>query len=465
MVRILLVTLIFAATGSAQSWDRFRGPNGSGISETTALPMEFGKTKNLVWRWEIPFGRSSPILLKDGVIVTGSEGQRLITLCLNRATGQLIWRKEIIRDRIQKIYKGNDTATPTPATDGSNVYVFFQDFGLISYDMNGKERWRIKLGPFDSFYGVSSSPVVHGNTLVQVCDQNRGSFILAVDKDSGRVRWRTERKYATTEAYSTPIVWVPDKGKTQIIVSGTYRLDAYAMDTGENIWWVGQQGTYPIATPALENHIIYATFTGSDTPDYEPWKEMAERFDSDKDGKISPGELSADPIWGDHFGFVDQNKDNLITAEEYERILEQSVSEHGLVAVRAGGAGDRTKENLIWRYKKAYSDITSPLIYGGVLFTVKDGGIVTSLNPASGEVLKTGRVKEAIEAYYASPVAADGKVYLVSYDGKISVLKADAQWEVLAVNDLGEECQATPAIGDGKIYIRTAEALYCFGEK
>ena len=465
MVRILLVMLVFAATGSAQSWDRFRGPNGSGISKAAGFPVEFGKMKNIVWQKEVPFGRSSPILLKDRVVITASEERRLITLCLDRATGQLIWRKEIIRDRMQKIYKGNDTATPTPATDGSNVYVFFQDFGLISYDMNGKERWQLKLGPFDSFYGVSSSPVVHGNTLVQVCDQNSGSFILAVDKDTGRVRWRTERKYATTEAYSTPILWMPEKGKTQLIVSGTYRLDAYAMDTGENVWWVGNQGTYPIATPVMENGFIFATFTGSDKPAYEPWKAMAERLDSDKDGKISPEELSADSMWSDHFGFGDQNKDNFITAEEYERILEQSVSEHGLVAVRAGGSGDQTNENLIWRYKKAYSDITSPLIYGGVLFTVKDGGIVTSLNPATGEVLKSGRVKDAIESYYASPVAADGKVYLVSHDGKISVLKADAQWEVLAVNDLGEECQATPAMGEGDIFIRTAKTLYCFGKK
>ena len=320
----------------------------------------------------------------------------------------------------------------------------------------------MKLGPFDSFYGVSSSPIVHGNMVVQVCDQNSGSFIVAVDKDTGRVQWRTERKYATTEAYSTPIVWTPEKGKPQLIVSGTYRLDAYAMDSGENIWWVGQQGTYPIATPALDNDVIFATFTGSDKPDYEPWKVMLERLDSNKDGRISPEELSADQMWGDHFGFADQNHDNFVTAAEYEEILKQSVSEHGLVAVRAGGEGDQSNSNLVWRYKKAYSDITSPLIYRGVLYTVKDGGIVTTLNPATGEVLKTGRVKDAIEAYYASPVAADGKIYLVSYDGKVSVLKAAAQWEVLAVNDLGEECQATPAIGGGSIYVRTAKALYCF---
>ena len=135
------------------------------------------------------------------------------------------------------------------------------------------------------------------------------------------------------------------------------------------------------------------------------------------------------------------------------------------MAVRAGGSGDQTDKHLVWRNKKEYSEVTSPLVYRDVLYLVKDGGIITSLNPATGEVFKTARSKDAIEAYFASPVAADGKVYLVSNDGKVSVLKAGSQWEVLAVNDLGEECQATPAIGGRSIFIRTAKALYSFSEK
>ena len=146
-------------------------------------------------------------------------------------------------------------------------------------------------------------------------------------------------------------------------------------------------------------------------------------------------------------------------------IQKESVAEHGLVAIRPGGTGDQTKNHLIWRFKKEYSYVTSPLVYQDVLYIVKDGGIVTSVNPATGEVWKTGRLKDAIEAYFASPVAADGKIYLISNDGKVSVLRANPQWEVLAVNDLGEQCQATPAIGGKNIYIRTAKALYSFSEK
>jgi hypothetical protein len=428
------------------------------------MPVEFGLKKNMDWRSEVPFGRSSPILTAKQVIITGSEGQKLITLCLDRATGKAVWLREILRDRTQKIYKGNDTATPTPATDGKNIYVFFPDFGLVSYGPNGSERWQLKLGPFDNFYGISASPIVYGKTLVQVCDQKVGSFIIAVDKDTGRLRWRKERREANL-AYSTPIVGKSEIGKLQVIVSGTYRIDAYALDSGENVWWVGKQGTSPISTPALANGVVFATSFGSDKPEYPAWDVIAGQLDKNKDGKISAEEAAASPQLGDHFGWADRNGDGFLTATEWDEIAKESVSEYGLVAVRAGGSGDQTEKRLLWRYKKEYSATTSPLIYRGVLYIVKDGGIVTSLNPATGEAWKTGRLKDAIEAYFASPVAVDGKVYLISNDGKVSVLKAGAQWEELAVNDLGEECQATPAIGDKAIYIRTAKALYSFSIK
>jgi outer membrane protein assembly factor BamB len=464
-IRLLVFVLLIAATGWAEDWSRFRGRNGNGVSNATGLPVEFGMKKNIDWRTEVPFGRSSPILTAKRLIVTGSEGQKLITVCLDRKTGRVAWKREILRDRTQKIFKGNDTATPTPASDGKNIFVFFPDFGLVSYALDGKERWQLKLGPFNSFYGVSASPIVHGNTLVQVCDQRSGSFIIALDKDTGRVRWRKERKEVKTEGYSTPLVWSPESGKAQVIVSGAYRIDAYAVDSGENVWWVGKQGTYPISTPVLANGVIFATSSGEDKPAYDPWDKFSGRLDKNKDGKISFEELRVDPMYGDHFGWADRNSDGFVTAVEWNEILRESVSDHGMAAIRAGGAGDQTEKHLLWRYKKEYSQIASPLVYQGVLYMIKDGGIVTSLNPATGEAFKTGRSKDAIEAYFASPVAADGKVYLASNDGKVSVLKADPQWEVLAVNDLGEECQATPAIGGRSIYIRTAKALYSFSEK
>src|SRR5437879_3750753 len=267
----LTLTLYFVAHDCAQDWPRFRGPNGAGISDSSGLPAEFGLKKNLVWRVAVPMGRSSPIVVKDRIYITGVEGDKLITLALDRQTGRTIWRRDIFRNHTNKIFVGNDSATPTPTSDGENVYAFFPDLGLISFNAAGEERWRIKLGPFDSFYGLSSSPVVEGNTVALVCDQRNGSFALAADKDSGRIRWRIERKLATTEGYSTPALYAPQRGTHQLIVTGAYRVDGYDLETGEKLRWIGNQGIYSIGSPVLFGDLVIAVAEGSDTPEYPPF--------------------------------------------------------------------------------------------------------------------------------------------------------------------------------------------------
>ena len=456
--------LCIAGLAYAGDWPRFRGPNGAGVSDTTGLPTEFGPNKNLIWRVEVPMGRSSPIVVKERIYLTALDGNQFITLALDRKTGRTIWRREIAREHTNKIFVGNDSATPTPASDGENIFAFFPDFGLVSFDSAGTERWRLKLGPFDSFYGVSSSPVVHGNSVVQVCDQRNGSFAMAVDKDSGRVRWRIERKHARTEAYSTPAIYTPQRGKPQLIVTGADRVDGYDLETGDYVWWVGKQGVYPIGSPVLFKNTVIAVAEGSDTQEFPSFDSYLQRLDTNKDGKLSAEEFSKDAMFKDHFGWLDADKDGFITRAEWDQKVKESLTpEHGVTATVIGGAGDRTASNLVWRYKKSYSNVITPLVYRDVLYLVKDGGIITTLNPSTGETLKTGRTKDAIDPYFASPVAADGKVLLLSHSGKVTVLKADPQWEVLSVNDIGETAQATPAIADGRIYIRTNQALYSFG--
>jgi outer membrane protein assembly factor BamB len=462
---ILVITAGFCVrSASAQDWPRFRGPNGTGVSDSTGLPVEFGPDKNIAWRQEVPSGRSSPIVTRDRVFLTAVDGDKLVTLSLDRTTGKILWRGEIVRSRTHAGYRGNDTASPTPATDGSNVYAFFPDFGLVSYGPDGKERWRSLLGPFESFYGVSASPIVHGDKVLLVCDQAKGSFLLALDKDSGRVRWRHERK-VLFEGFSTPVVYAPEKGPAELVVSGSDRIDGYALDTGQNVWWVGGHGRYPIATPALANGIIYAAGEGSDEPAYPPFAEMLQKLDQNHDGKMSREEFAADSMFADHFGWIDTDGDGFITAGEWDFVQRSSVTEHGLIAVRAGGVGDQTGRHLLWRYKKTYSNLTSPLVYRGVLYEVKKGGILTSLDPENGEVFKVGRTKDAIDSYFASPVAGDGKIFLVSNGGKVTVVQAGPQWEVLAVNDLKEDAQATPALAFGHVYLRTNKALYSFGPR
>ncbi len=156
------------AATATNEWLRFRGPNGTGVAEGFTLPAEFGSKKNLVWKTSVPFARSSPVVTADRVFLTASEGDKLITLALNRKTGKILWQREVVRARHMPIYRANDAASPSPVSDGKNVFVFFAELGLIAYGPDGTERWRVLLGPFNSFYGMGGSPVLASNTLVMV---------------------------------------------------------------------------------------------------------------------------------------------------------------------------------------------------------------------------------------------------------------------------------------------------------
>lgn len=166
----------------------------------------------------------------------------------------------------------------------------------------------------------------------------------------------------------------------------------------------------------------------------------------------------------EHFGWLDANNDGYVDRAEYDFVRNSTVFGHGLTAVRLGGKGDLTMTNVAWSMKKSYPNIPAPLVYRGVMYLMKEGGILSSVDPVTGEVLKMGRTPEALEDYYASPVAADGKVFLLSASGKVTVLKAGAQWEILAVNDVADEAWATPAIAGNNLYIRTRNALHSFGQ-
>jgi outer membrane protein assembly factor BamB len=174
-------------------------------------------------------------------------------------------------------------------------------------------------------------------------------------------------------------------------------------------------------------------------------------------------EFKGDADLGEHFGWIDENDDKFIVSPEWNKARGLGVGEWGAIAVRPGRAlGQLERGAIRWRLQKNIPYIPAPLLYKGVYYMVKTGGIITSLDPATGRILKEGRSPGAMGEYYASPVAADGKVFLANTEGKLTVLKAAAEWEVLAVNDLGDEISATPALSDGRLYVRTHGTLYCF---
>ncbi|HYV10622.1 MAG TPA: PQQ-binding-like beta-propeller repeat protein [Pyrinomonadaceae bacterium] len=441
-------------------WLQFRGPNGTGVAEGFPLPAEFSSTKNLAWKTPVPFARSSPVITANRIFLTATEGDKLMTLALDRKTGKVLWRRDAVRARPMTIYKANDGASPTPVSDGKNVFAFFAELGLISYGPDGKERWRVPLGPFNSFYGMGGSPVLVGNTLVMVCDQRARSFIIAVDARNGKELWKKSRP--NFEAYSTPAIYKPKDGPAQVIVLGSQSVDAYSLDKGERLWWVTKIGSYPKGVPVLGTEMVYVIGEGGEEPFLPPFDEMLKQFDANKDQRIHRDEVKSQKEALEHFGWLDANNDGFIERAEHDFVRNSTTSGHGLTAVRLTGQGDLTTSNIVWQVKKAYPSIPAPLVYRGVMYLMKEGGIVSSLDPASGQVLKQGRTPNALEEYYASPVAGDGKIFVVSASGKVTVLKADAQWEILATNDLDDEVWATPAIAGGSLYIRTRNALYAF---
>jgi len=451
------------ATAEDSRWAQFRGPNGTGVDSAVGYPVEFSPSRNVVWKKAVPFGQSSPVVAGSHLYLTASESDKLLTICIDAKTGSELWRREIRRQRSHKIYSANDPASPTPVADESGVVAFFPDFGLAAYTPEGKDRWSIPLGPFKNFYGMAASPILAGEMLVLVCDQQSGSFILAVDRKTGRQRWRTERAAATV-GWATPMIFRPSQGSAQLIVLGSTRLDSYYLNTGEPRWWtpIGSMGA--VGTPVATGDTLLVSTLSTNEPWMPTFEATLAQYDKDHDGRLSIEEFKGDKDLGEHFGWIDADGDNFITAQEWNAARNVGMGEYGAVAIRPDNAQGKLEPQAVrWRVKKGLPFIPAPLVYKDVYYMVRDGGIITSLDPASGQLLKEGRSREALGEYYASPVAADNKIFLASGEGKMTVLKAGAKWQLLGVNDLGDEIHATPALSEGRIYVRTRNSLYCFG--
>ena len=471
----LLLALLLSTFISGEEWSQFRGPNGTGVSATTGLPDAFGPSKNVIWKTALPSGHSSPVLTEDRLFVTAHTTDKLLVICLDRKTGKILWQREAPRAQQGRLQNVNGPASPSPVTDGSNVYVFFQDFGMLSYDRDGKERWKLPLGPFNMFYGFGASPILVDDKVILPVDQDYPtSYLIAVDKNSGKLRWKVERPIVIS-GYSTPIVYQPKQGPKQIVVPESFQLSAYSVADGKRVWWVRGLACEMKSIASQDGEYLYINGWGfpQNQPGRQvptiPFEEALARYDKDKDRHITKAEASGtdqmDKMVNGAFEAFDMNRDEKLDAKDWEVFRAMMASENGLLAIKMGGEGDQTATAIRWRYQKPVPQVPSTLLYKGVLYMINDSGILISFNPATGEVIKQGRLHGAIDKYFSSPVAADDKVFLIGQGGQVSVLKAGGDWEVLAVNELDDECFATPAIADGRIYIRTRSALYAFGKE
>lgn len=481
----LLLLMLDAIVAQGADWPQFRGPNGSGVAVAHSLPKVMAPDQNVLWQIDTPRGHSSPVVVGDRIILTGVEGGerkqvvpgrvidpggKLVTLCLNRDTGKLLWRQEVPRPRVEIYQPTNSPASPSPASDGVRVVVFFGDFGLISYDVkSGKEEWRLPLGPFNNANGHGSSPILVDGLVVLLCDQDSDSYLLAVDQKTGKVRWRVARP-ESTRSYSTPAVFRPSKGGPhELIVPGAFNLSSYAVATGEKLWWIRGMSWQPKSSPLVDGEMIYAHWFESGGENESAtvtitFAEALEKYDANHDGKIAKDEVdermrrSWDDLDLDHDGFLD--------ARDWEFYAARRASRNALLAIRHGARGDLTdSKSIVWRIQKFLPNVPSPLLLNGVIYLIKDGGILSAIDAKTGAMLKQGRLTGALDTYYASPVTDGSRIYLMSQTGKFSIVRAGGpDWELESVSDFAEESFGTSAIAGDRLYLRTKTKLYAFGK-
>jgi outer membrane protein assembly factor BamB len=460
-MRAAPLAVLFLMTSLAQSeeWSRFRGPNGQGISTANGFPIEFNRAKNFVWRTPLRPGKSSPVLTSKHVFLTGFENQTLYTQCFDRFSGKLVWERSEPLAHKNGVNLLNHPAAITPVTDGDNVYVFFKDYGLLSYSAAGKLRWRVPLGPFTNSQGLGAAPILAGGLLILQIDQLEGSFIAAYATSSGKMRWKVARE--ESESWGTPILYDRGGADLQIVTVGANQIGGHRVADGKRTFTFPEASPSMVSSPLIDGSTLYAFGYGFQTS--QPFSSVLARSDQNKDGVLTPDEYGTVNVFraaGSYMG----NGDGIVTEEKWKLWNDHVRGPTGLIALDLSHASSTVKPALLWRFEKGFeSVIPSPLLHQQILYSVRNGGILTAFDSRTGEVAKTGRIPGALGGYSASPVLADGRLYFSSEEGKIAVVRPGREWELVQLNDLQEEIFATPALSAGKVFIRTAEALYCFG--
>lgn len=412
--------LLLAAPLAAADWPRFRGPEGLGTSDDTTIPVAFGP-KDYLWKTPIPGkGNSSPIVSNGKVFLqTASEdAARRMLVCVDAATGKIDWAKET-KGAFAKTHPKNSLASNTPAADGKQVYVIFWDgktISLTAWDFAGKELWAKNLGGFVSQHGPGLSPIVVGDKVILNVDQDDLAEVIAFDAKTGDTVWKKSRP-AFRASYTTPFVW-DRAGKPAVVVGSTAGITAYDPADGAVVWnwtWV--------------------------------WKPAA------KGKKAGPG------------GALRNVGGPILHNGMFYAISGDGGGDRHMVAVKADGAGDVTDTALAWEKKKGTAYVPMVLARGDYVFWIGDKenkGVCA--NAKTGEQMWEVRLSGSDEVT-ASPVLIDGKIYSVNEGGRVSVFAAEPKFKLLAENDLKEGVYASPAVANGRLYIRGTTHLFCLGKK
>jgi outer membrane protein assembly factor BamB len=455
---------LVAHLACAGNWPQFRGANASGVADDSDIPVNFGPQSNVVWKTALPGGHSSPVVWNERIFLTGFAEGELQTLCLDRHDGRELWRRGVKPGKIEHGARNGHPATSTPCTDGKALFVYFGSFGALAYDFDGNELWRTPLSVPITQHGASSSPVLANDLLILQRDADVDANLLALDKRTGKLAWRVDRS-DMRRSFSTPLVLPsPSSPQISIVVPGTLRVAAYDANNGRELWTVRGIPNEMCSSPIFGDGLIFvAGWTpGAGTATLPGFDALLERGDANHDGKLSHSEAPPGPA-KQQFQYSDANKDGFITREEWESISKIfNTSENVALAIRPGGSGDVTKTHVAWKQTRGLPYVPTPLLYRDRLYLIRNGGLLSCFNATNGAALYREERIGALGDYYASPVAARGKICVVSQNGATTIFAAGDELKILAKNSLGEPVLATPAITDNTLFIRTGSALYAF---
>jgi outer membrane protein assembly factor BamB len=404
----LAVLLMSVVPVRAENWPRFRGPNGQGINEAATIPVKWSE-QDYKWKTELPGGgHSSPVVWEDKVFVTCGDDKTMrgTVLCLS-AEGRELWRKEFSLDK-HPMNALNSYASATPALDADQVYVLWPgpvEARLTALTHDGREVWTIKLPAVKARHGAGSSPVICGDCVIVSREQDKGSDLksvwLAVDRKTGQTRWRYEHPENANASYSTPCVYSDKSGREQLVFSSnSHGIAGVDPATGSLLW----------KTPAA-----------------------------------LPARVVSSPVLAD--GLV------IATCGEGGRGIR-------LAAVRPPDPNSSAATEVYALERGIVPYVPISVVHDGLLFAFHDQGTVSCLRSATGEVLWS---EKPAGKYFGSPVCVGDKLYAITTDGNVVVLKAGPEYELLAVNALGEKSHATPAVADGRMYLRTYSHLIAIG--
>jgi outer membrane protein assembly factor BamB len=433
-IALLICSVVSAA---AQNWPSFRGPNASGVADGQNPPAAWNveKNENVVWKTPIPgLAHASPIVWGDKLfVVTAVSGapqgkfrhglygdvdsdkdlskHSWKVYCLDKKTGKILWERTASEGapKVKRHIKSSH-ASQSPVTDGKYVVAFFGSEGLFCYDFNGKLIWKQDLGVLDSGWffdpdyqwGMASSPIIYKGLVIVQCDLQKGSFIAAFDVKTGKQAWKTQRE--EIPSWGSPTIF-ESKGKAMVVTNATKRIRGYEPMTGKETFELSGNSEVTVGTPVVGHDLVFVT------AGYPPIQ----------------------PIYA-----IKPTATGNITLAE----------------------GKESNDHIAWSKKRGGTYMPTPIVYGDYLYTCSNNGVLTCYDAKTGEQIYRERVAGQSNSFTASPVAADGRLYLAGEDGDMFVVKAGPKYELIATNPMSEVMMATPAISEGMIFVRTISHVY-----